>query len=256
MAMRRRFVVSRMVPGEGRGGGGFALVAEATQAVGGVRATRSMLRRRGGPAGGCQKVNARGQGRRARTWFLISCAGRDQSIAPCSFLRRGAFEARDLSCTMGWAVPDSSSSMTRRTSFGAHRGEAGFELFGVFVGVDRRALLGEAGAGVEAGRHLDDAVAGFGFAVEDGPLDRGGAAILGQQRAVQVDAAEAGGGERFGAEDFAVVADDEQVGGERCDAGLGVGGVDGVGGPDCRGRAIRPPAEAGSPWRCGLWGGG
>ena len=95
---------------------------------------------------------------------------------------------------------------------GAHRGEAGFELCGVFVGVDGRALLSEKRAGVEAGRHVDDAVAGFGFAAEDGPLHGRGAAILGQQRAVQVDAAETGGGERFGAEDFAVIADDEQVG--------------------------------------------
>ena len=133
-------------------------------------------------------------------------------MAPCSFLRRGALEARALSCAIGFAVPDSSSSMTCSTAVGAHLGQAVFELLGVFVGVDRRALLGEARAGVEAGRHLDDAVAGFGFAVEDCPLNGRGAAVLGQQRAVQVDAAEAGGGERFGAEDFAVVADDEQVG--------------------------------------------
>ena len=151
-------------------------------------------------------------GREARIWFLISVAVRDQSMAPCSFLSRGAL--RPGLCLARSVAPCRFRVRRRRasTSFCTHRGKSRFELFGVFVGVDRRALLAEAWAGVEAGRHLDDAVAGFRFAVEDRPLDRGGAAILGQQRAVQVDAAEAGGGECFGAEDFAVVADDEQVG--------------------------------------------
>ena len=121
--------------------------------------------------------------------------------------------------------------------------QARFELAGVFVGVDRRALLAEARAGVEAGRHLDDAVAGFGFAAEDRPLHGGGAAVLGQQRAVQVDAAEAGGGKRFGPQDFAVVADDEQVGGERCDARLGFGGVYRVGRPDFEAERLARPLK-------------
>ena len=56
--------------------------------------------------------------------------------------------------------------------------------------------------------------AGFRFAAEDSPLDWGRAAVFGQQRAVEVDAAEASCGECFGTEDFAVVADHEQVGGE------------------------------------------
>ena len=109
---------------------------------------------------------------------------------------------------------------------------------------DRSAsILREARAGVEAGRHLDDGVAGFGVAIENGPLDRGGAAILGQERAVEVDAAEAGGGERFGAEDFAVVADDEEIGGERGEAGLGFGEVDGFGGPDLEAELLGRPLK-------------
>ena len=81
-------------------------------------------------------------------------------------------------------------------------------LAGGFVGIDCYAIDAQTGAGVEAGGHLDDGVAGFGVAVEDGPLHGGGAAVLGQQRSVEVDAAVRGGGEDWRFENFAVVADD------------------------------------------------
>ena len=112
------------------------------------------------------------------------------------------------------------------------RGQSRFELFGVFVGINRRALLGEQRARIEAGRHLNDAVAGFRFAAEDRPLDGRGAAILGQQRAVQVDAAEAGSGERFWAEDFAVVAHDQQIGASDAIRDCDSGALTVVGSPD------------------------
>ena len=60
------------------------------------------------------------------------------------------------------------------------RGQPRFERGRVFVRIDRRPLLREARTGVEAGRHLDHRVAGFGFAVQDRTLDGRRAAILGQ----------------------------------------------------------------------------
>ena len=130
-------------------------------------------------------------------------------------MSRGAFDASPGFCSTGFAVPAASSSTTRRTSFAPSAANRVFERRRVFVRIDRRPLLREARTGVEAGRHLDHGVAGFGFAVQNRPLHGGGTAILRQQRTVQIDAAEARRGERRGAEDFAVVADDQEVGGER-----------------------------------------
>src|SRR6476646_1664476 len=106
-AMRRLVEASTIVPGD-------EVVSVGT--VADEVAMRSMLRRIGSPPDRCQKVYARGQGRRPRVWFLISDAERDQSIAPCSFLRRGALEARLLSCAIDCAAPDSSLSTTSSTA--------------------------------------------------------------------------------------------------------------------------------------------
>ena len=45
--------------------------------------------------------------------------------------------------------------------------------------------------GVQAGVHLHDGDAGLGVAVENRPLDRGGAAVIGQQRRVNIQTTEA-----------------------------------------------------------------
>src|SRR5579872_6681087 len=52
----------------------------------------------------------------------------------------------------------------------------------IILGLDGGCLLREDVAGVEAGVHFHDGDAGFGFAVQDGPLDGGGAAIFGEER--------------------------------------------------------------------------
>ena len=90
-------------------------------------------------------------------------------------------------------------------------GQPAFELDGVFVGADRRPALHQAGAAVQAGRHVQHGNAGFGVAVVQGPVDRSGAAILGQQGSVQVDAAQRRNSQRAGRQDLAVVAGNEQL---------------------------------------------
>jgi hypothetical protein len=110
--------------------------------------------------------------------------------------------------------------------------EPRLQLAGGFVVVDRDTVDAEDGTGVEAGGHLNNGVAGFGVAIKDGPLHGGGAAVLGQQRAVEVDATEARGGERGRFQNLAVVADDEEVRGQTTKRGAGVLGVDGFGLPD------------------------
>ena len=121
--------------------------------------------------------------------------------------------------------------------------KAFFQFAGVFVGIDRSALLQQTGTGIEAGSHLNDRVARFGIAIEDCPLHGGRAAVFRQERTVQVDAAEAGGGERFRTEDFTVITDDEQVGRERGNTRLGVGNVDRFGGPDFKAKRFARPLQ-------------
>ena len=66
--------------------------------------------------------------------------------------------------------------------------QTSFELAGGFVGIDRHALQAETWARVEPRSHLNDRVAGLGVAVEHGPLYGRGSTVLGEERAVEVDA--------------------------------------------------------------------
>ena len=63
------------------------------------------------------------------------------------------------------------------------------QLTAGLFGVDGHLLADEDIAGVQPFVHLHDGDAGLGIAVQHGPLHRGAAAVLGQQRDVQVDAA-------------------------------------------------------------------
>ena len=87
-----------------------------------------------------------------------------------------------------------------------------FEFGGGFGWADGRATNGQTRSAVEAGCHVDDGHSGFRVALQNGPVDRRGAAILGQQRRVQVDSPQRRRGERGRRQDLAVVADDEQFG--------------------------------------------
>ena len=108
---------------------------------------------------------------------------------------------------------------------GADGGEAFEEVGGGLFGGDGDGLGEQHGAGVEARVEAHGGDAGVGFAVGDGPLDGRGAAVLRQQRAVQVDAAEAGQGEHPVRDDAAVGDDEDGVGGDGFELGAEVGVV-------------------------------
>jgi len=92
--------------------------------------------------------------------------------------------------------------------------------------------LGNHGAGVEAGVHFHHGNSVLGVVVEQGGLDRAGAASAGEERAVDVDRGDAGEVEDFLGEDFTVGDDDEEIGLERGNlvekfaAAVGAVGVD------------------------------
>lgn len=77
-------------------------------------------------------------------------------------------------------------------------------------------------AGVQAGVEEHGGDAGFGFAVGDGPLDGGGSAVFGEERAVDIDVAEARQVEHPLGDDAAVGDDDDGVGGYGFEAGAEV----------------------------------
>ena len=82
----------------------------------------------------------------------------------------------------------------------------------VIIGADRRALLAEGVAGVEAFVHFHDGDAGLALVVQDRPLNRRGAAVFRQKRGVNVQAAEARQFEDLSRQDLAVSGYHNQVG--------------------------------------------
>ena len=72
---------------------------------------------------------------------------------------------------------------------GTHSRHPVEQLSAGLLGVDGDLLAGQHIAGVEALVHLHDGDARLGVAIQHGPLHRGAAAVLGQQRDVEVDAA-------------------------------------------------------------------
>ena len=86
-------------------------------------------------------------------------------------------------------------------------------------------LLEENGAGVEALFKEHGGVAGKSIAHGHRPLDGRGAAVLGQQRRVEVDAAEPWEGQHPGGDDAAIGYDDDGVGGDGLKLGVQCGVV-------------------------------
>ena len=100
---------------------------------------------------------------------------------------------------------------------GADEGEPLREIDGRLVRADRRRASQEHRAGIETGVHEHRGDAGLGLSFGDRPLDRRGAAVLRQQRRVDVDAAVSRNVEQGLREDAAVGEDDSGVRGERRD---------------------------------------
>ncbi len=94
----------------------------------------------------------------------------------------------------------------------AGAGELIEEIDGGLIGRDFDGLLEKNGAGVEAFFEKHGGIAGECVAHGHGPLDGRGAAVFGQQRGVQVDAAEAREGEHPGRNDAAVGDHDDGFG--------------------------------------------
>ncbi len=89
---------------------------------------------------------------------------------------------------------------------------------------------GEDVAGVHDIGDFDDADAGGGVVVDDGPVDGCGTAVFGEEGGVEVDAAVGGDGEECVGEFLAEGDDDEACGLEGMEEGEGVGGVGVFGG--------------------------
>ena len=87
-------------------------------------------------------------------------------------------------------------------------------------GADGHLLTDENIAGVQPFVHLHDGNSRLGVAVQDGPLHRGTAAVLRQQRNMQVDAAIPGGLEHAGGQDAPIGHHHDQFRGQRLDVGI------------------------------------
>jgi hypothetical protein len=98
---------------------------------------------------------------------------------------------------------------------GSERREPCRQISGGFLRADHRRCGQENRARVHSRVHLKRGDPGHGLAAHDGPLDRRGAAIARQQRAVDVDRATPGGVEYGLRQDLAERGDDRHVGAER-----------------------------------------
>ena len=101
---------------------------------------------------------------------------------------------------------------------GAERGEPDAQVSSGFFGADRRRRREQHRARVHARVHLERRDPGHGLAAHDRPLDRRGAAVARQQRAVDVDRAAPGCVEHGLRQDLAERGDDRHVGAERAQA--------------------------------------
>ena len=117
-------------------------------------------------------------------------------MAPSVFFSRGALEAKAGFCGNASSVPDSSESIARRTSQAPIWASRASSSTAVSSALDGRAALGDHRPGVDLGGHVDHADPRLLVAVDQGPVDGGRSAVLGQQRGVQVDAAETCLGQR------------------------------------------------------------
>ena len=96
-------------------------------------------------------------------------------------------------------------------SFSSQAGEELGEFAAGHVWRDREWALQGHGAGIQSLVHTDYGDAALGLACHYGPFDRGGAAVLRQERGVDVPGAFAGRVQGIGAQYLAVGGDDEGV---------------------------------------------
>lgn len=91
-------------------------------------------------------------------------------------------------------------------------GESVVQFASGFCGRDGSDFLRGDVSGVEGFVHFHDSDAGLGVAIEDGPSNRRGAAVFGQNGGMQVEAAEFGDFQGFGGEHLAVGDDEKELG--------------------------------------------
>jgi len=136
----------------------------------------------------------------------ISFAVLFQSMRPSSGPRLPKVVACDSSCAP--------FAQQRQGAVEHHRGR-GDRLVeegagGVVVGDGELFLIDDV-AGVGFLRHVMEGDAGFGFAVDDRPVDRHAAAVLRQERTVKVDAAVFRNGEQLLLDEIAIVEAEEEI---------------------------------------------
>ena len=144
---------------------------------------------------------------------------------------RGARVAARDSCGRGASVSRRSSVFEEHG--GAEDGQTLGELPGGLLGADRRPSLEEKRSGVHPGIHLEGGDPRLALAVNDGPRDRGRAAIPREQRRVDVDRPARGHVENRLREDLAEGHDDRDVGRVLGEA-LGPAGITDPGGLEHR----------------------
>ena len=99
--------------------------------------------------------------------------------------------------------------------FGPQCGQAIVERGGIVAITNGSGAIGQHGSGIQAGVHLHDRDASFGFALEQSPLNGRGAAIFRKKRGVDIKTAEARQVENCSRQNLTVGGDNDQVRGER-----------------------------------------
>ena len=113
-----------------------------------------------------------------RTQLWMWAAGWVKSNCAISLVRDGALVARDSSCFFGVSFPASIwAGLNQR--FGTNRTYAVKQLAAGHVRVNRNRLHIQNIAGIQPFVQLHNSHAGFGIAVQHGPLDGGGTTVLG-----------------------------------------------------------------------------
>jgi len=91
-------------------------------------------------------------------------------------------------------------------------GQAIVQSNGGVLGVDRSGFAGQERSGVEADVHFHNGDAGLLFVIEDGPLDRAGPAVFGEERGMNVETAETRHIQEVLGKDLAIGGDGNEVG--------------------------------------------
>ena len=137
-------------------------------------------------------------------------------MRPSSFFSGGAKLVCESSCGVGFRVPSASPRSVSTISGAPASASRAASSGACFVRSDFRLVFQQHGPGVEACVDLHGGEAGAGLAIRDRPVDGRRAAIFRQQRAVQVDPAEARNRDKPGGDDLPVGDDDDHVRSDAC----------------------------------------